>query len=345
MVPPELMLLERSFGLVHNKVLMLAAELGIADQLEQGPKTAEELAGIVGANPDALDRMLAFLVSAGLLGRSGDGRYRNNAASDRLRRNHPESVRDWILFSGADWVWDVWNQLGHSIRTGESGTVRAHKVPFFEYVGQANPAAGSVFTEALAFFSRFHGPIVAGKYDFSAARQLCDVGGGSGILLAEVLKRYPQVKGILFEMSQMLPEARDNMAAQGLAARCEFVGGDFFQSVPGGCDHYMMQVVLHDWDDDACVRILRNVRRAMPPGAKVLVIEAVLEPGSEPDNWMLRATDLLMLVLTGSGRERTKEQFATVFETAGLGLVRDVTLPSLSHIFELEALASAGDGT
>ncbi len=187
MVPPEIMVLERSFGLIDSKALMLAAELGIADQLEQGPKTAEELARIVGANPDALDRMLAYMVSAGFLGRSGDGRYRNNAASNRLRRNHPQSVRDWILFSGADWVWDVWNQLGHSIRTGESGTVKAHKVPFFEYVSQAN-AAGSVFTKALAFYSSVQGPFVAGKYDFSAARRVCDVGGGSGGLPAQVLK-------------------------------------------------------------------------------------------------------------------------------------------------------------
>ncbi|MDQ6885556.1 MAG: acetylserotonin O-methyltransferase [Candidatus Dormibacteraeota bacterium] len=340
MAPPELMLLERSFGLVQNKALMLAAELGIADQLGHGPRTAEELARLVGADPDALNRMLAFLVSAGLLGRSNDGRYRNNAASDRLRRDHPASVRDWILFSGASWVWDAWNQLGHSVRTGGSGMARAHNMPFFDYVGHANPAAGDEFTRALAFFSRLHAPIVARTYDFSSVRRLCDVGGGSGILLAEVLKRYPDIEGVLFEVPAMLPAAREMLAAEGLADRCELVGGDFFQSVPGGCDHYMMQVVLHDWDDNACAQILGNVRKVMPPHAKVLVIEAVLEPGSERDNWTLQATDLMMLALTGSGRERTKEQFAAVFQAAGLSLSRDLTLPSLSHLFELTARAS-----
>lgn len=335
MVPPELVLLERSYGLIHSKALMLAAELGIADQLEQGPQTAEQLARVVDANPDALDRMLAFLVSAGLLGRARDGRYRNNAVSNRLRRNHPQSVRDWILFTGADWVWDIWNQLGHSIRTGESGTVKAHRVPFFEYVSHLNPDAGAAFTRALAFYSRLQGPIVAAKYDFSAARRLCDVGGGSGILLAEVLKRYPNVMGLLFEVPEMLPAARETMAAQGLADRCEFVGGDFFESVPGGCDHYMMQAVIHDWDDNSCAKILGNVKSAMPAGGKLLIIESVLEPDRGRDYWTLRATDLLMLVLTGSGRERTKEQFTAVFDAAGFRLAREATLPSLAHVFEL----------
>lgn len=154
-----------------------------------------------------------------------------------------------------------------------------------------------------------------------------------------MLKLYPEVTGILFEMPQMLPAARENMAAEGLVARCEFVSGDFFESVPADCDHYMMQLVMHDWDDEACIRILRTVRRNMPAGARVLVVEAVLEPDSEQNNGQLRASDLLMLVLTGSGRERTKAQFAAVFEASGIHLSRDVTLPSLAHVFELTALA------
>ncbi|MGI8609363.1 MAG: methyltransferase [Candidatus Dormibacteria bacterium] len=333
--PPELLLLERSHGLIGSRTLMIAAEFGIADQLASGPKSAAELAGAVGANADALDRILGYMVATGSLGRARDGRYRNNRVSDRLRRDHPQSPRDWILFAGADWVWDIWGQLGHSVRSGESGTVNAYHVPYFEYVNQSNPAAGESFTRALEFYSRIQGPIVAAKYDFSGARRLCDIGGGSAILLADVLQLYADVTGVLFEVPQMLAAAQANISARGLADRCEFVGGDFFEAVPSGCDLYMMQAVLHDWDDQACTRILGNVRQSMPAGARLLVIEALLETDSERNNGLLRAIDLLMLVLTGSGRERTKPQFESIFKSAGFDLTRDLTLPSLAHVFEL----------
>ncbi|MDQ6720129.1 MAG: acetylserotonin O-methyltransferase [Candidatus Dormibacteraeota bacterium] len=313
---------------------MVAVELGIADQLEEGPRTAEELAVIVGANPDALDRMLAFLVSAGLLGRTRDGRYKNNAVSNTLRRSHPRSPRDWVLFAGANWLWDAWNQLGHSVRTGESGMVKAHGMSFFDYVGSGNPAAGTAFTRALACFSRLQSPIVATKYDFSAVNRLCDVGGGSGTLLAEVLKANPNVVGVLFEVPQVLAAGKETLATQGLTDRCEFIAGNFLESVPTGCDHYVLQFVLHDWNADSCAAILGNVKAAMPSNGRVLVIEAVLD-GNGRDPWTLRASDLLMLVLTGSGRERTRDEFAALFERSGFRLARDVTLPSLLHVFEL----------
>lgn len=334
MVPPEIVPLEHSFRLILNKSMMVAVELGITDQLEAGPRTAEELAAVVGANPDALNRMLAFLVSAGLLGRTRDGRYKNNAVSNTLRKTHPRSPRDWVLFAGADWMWDAWNQLGHSVRTGESGMVKAHGVPFFDYVNSSNSAAGTAFTRALAFFSRLQSPIVAAKYDFSAVNRLCDVGGGSGTLLAEVLTRHPNVNGVLFEVPEVLAAAKENLAAQGLGDRCEFVGGNFLESVPTGCDHYMLQFVLHDWGDDSCATILGNVKTAMPSNGKVLVIEAVLEEDGR-DPWTLRASDLLMLVLTGSGRERTRDEFAALFQRTGFRMARDVTLPSLLHVFQL----------
>ena len=198
----------------------------------------------------------------------------------------------------------------------------------------SNPAAGTAFTRALAFYSRLQGPIVAAKYDFSAVNRLCDVGGGSGTLLAEVLKAHPNVNGVLFEDPAVLAAAKENLATQGLADRCEFVGGNFLESVPTGCDHYMLQLVLHDWSDDFCATILRNVKSAMPRDGKILVIEGVLE-GNGRDPWTLRASDLLMLVLTGSGRERTRDEFVALFQRTGFRLARDVTLPSLAHVFEL----------
>ncbi len=171
-------------------------------------------------------------------------------------------------------------------------------------------------------------------YDFSAVNRLCDVGGGSGTLLADVLKANPNVNGVLFEDPAVLAAAPENLASQGLADRCEFVGGAFLESVPTGCDQYMLQLVLHDWSDGFCATILRNVKSAMPHDGKLLVIGGVLDKDGR-DPWTLRASDLLMLVLTGSGRERTRDEFAALFHRAGFRLARDVTLPSLAHIIEL----------
>jgi hypothetical protein len=344
MIPAELVPLEDSFRLIVTKSLTVAVELGIADALEAGPKTADELPDIVGADPDALDRLLAFLVSVGLLGRTGHGRYKNNTVSNTLRLNHPRSARDWVLFAGADWMWDAWNQLGHSVRTGESGMVKAHGVPYFEYVNSTNRAAGESFTRALAFFARLQAPIIAAKYDFSPIKRLCDVGGGSGTLLAELLTTYPRLHGVLFELPEVLIDATQNLTDMGLGDRCDFMAGTFLESVPGGCDHYLLQFVLHDWSDDVCVTILGNVKAAMPNDGRILVIEAALEDDGR-DAWTLRATDLLMLVLTGSGRERTRSDFTALFRRAGLRTVSDVTLLSLLHVFELEQVHSSASSS
>ena len=336
-VPPQLLVMERMGGMVEAKVLSLVAELGIPDRLAAGPRSAADLARDAGANTDALDRALAYLVSRGLLGRHRDGRYENNGFSEVLRADHPQSMRDWARFFGSDWHWDIWNHAGRSLQTGEAATVAAFGVPYFEYLTHRRPEAGATFNAALAGASALAGPIVAKGYDFSRIARLCDVGGGTGVLLAEILASYSSLQGVLFDLPEVAGQAHATFASRDLSERVEVRGGSFFEEIPRGCDAYMMQAVVHDWGDDECVKILSKVREAMAPGARVLVIENVLSHDPCPADQFARTFDLAMLVITGSGRERTRTQFDALFARAGLRVRRDVLLPSLFHVLELEA--------
>ena len=334
MVPPQLLVMERMNGLVEAKIISLVADLGIPDMLAAGPRTAADLASESKVDADALDRALAFLVSCGFFARRRGGRFANNAASDVLRSDHPQSLREWARFFASDWHWEMWNHARRSIETGGSAADEAFGAEFWDYLTHVNPEAGATFNRALAGTSRIAGPILAKGYDFSTVSRLCDVGGGPGGMLTEVVRAYPSLRGVLFDLPEVVAQAGD------LPAGIDVVGGSFFDEVPGGCDAYMLQAIIHDWDDESCVKILSNIRDAMAPGGRVLVIENVLGDDPTAADRFARTFDLVMLVTSGLGRERTIAQFEALFARAGLRLRRDVTLPSLFHVLELEAAQS-----
>jgi hypothetical protein len=315
--------LEGSFGLFETKALWTAAELGVADALAPGPLGTDQLAGRVGADPDALGRLLRLLASIGYFASAGRDRWRNNATSELLREDHPESVRAWILFVGSDWVGQIFDQLPASVRTGRSGTQAAFGLEWFDLMRE-RPETGAAFDAAMAAASRFTAPYVSAGYDFGACTRVCDVGGGTGTLLAEILARNPALHGVVFDLPGVVAGASDELASRGVGERCEVLGGDFFEAVPTGSDLYVLQSIVHDWDDDSAVRILRRVREAMTPGSRVLLLEAVVPSSgvAHPSKY----ADLLMLVLTGRGRERTVDEYRALAEAAGLRLVRVVSL-------------------
>jgi hypothetical protein len=322
-VPPAVRVLEGTFGLMETKALYTATELGIADELDAGPRSSEELATALAADADAIGRLLRLLVSLGYFTRNGDGTWSNNAASNLLRRDDPSTLRSWVRFIGGSWSWDIWNELPHSARTGRSGTEIARGGEFFEFVARDRDAA-QLFDAAMADVSRHTAPLVAAGYDFSAVRRVCDVGGGTGSVIAGILARHPHLKGVLLDLPDVVAGAPAVMEAAGVADRCELVGGSFFEAVPEGCDRYLLQSIVHDWDDDSAVRILERVRAAMPPDGRVVLLEAVL-----PDNDTLhpaKYADVMMLVLTGRGRERTRDEYAALAQRAGLRLDRIVDL-------------------
>jgi predicted O-methyltransferase YrrM len=332
MVPSEVALLEASLGVIDTKTLQVVAELGIADLLADGPKTAEELSGACDADADALHRILRYLVGRGFFARRRDGRYANNKRSELLREG-PGSARAWPRFFGAEWHVAGWNRLEVSARTGDAAATAALGRSFWEYLTDENPEAGAVFDAAMAVTSGVQMGVIARKYDWSGCRRICDVGGGTGTLLAAILARHPSLRGVLFDLPSVVAKASPILESAGVADRVEVVGGSFFETVPRGCDRYLFQAIVHDWDDESCVRFLSRCREAMAPDGRILVLEATL-PTHDGDHYT-KALDLEMLVDTGAGRERSRSEFDALFARAGLR-VRKVIPIALTSLFELE---------
>jgi O-methyltransferase domain/Dimerisation domain len=321
--------------MIDNKALAVAVELDVPDRLHGGPRHTEDLAREIEADADAVNRLLRFLVSRGLLGMTRDGRYRNNAVSDALRRDHPWSARNWVLFFGGGWHWKMWNEAKHSFLTGESAAKAATGHEFFEYVNDVDPQAGAAFNGAMAEGSRAQGLLVVDAYDFGGVRSVCDVGGGSGAIVCDLLATHPALRGVVFDLPKLAEPASELITARGVDGRCEFVAGDFFTAVPEGHDLYTLFAIVHDWDDERSTTILRNIRRAMAPGARVLVTELPVPEGPAPS--FAKVMDLEMLILTGSGRERTAAEYRALFAGAGFAVEREIPLPSLFTVFELTA--------
>ncbi|HEU5301080.1 MAG TPA: methyltransferase [Acidimicrobiia bacterium] len=333
MVPPDVSVFERALGIIDTKAMVVAADLGVADALTAGPRHATEIAAEVGADADALERLLRYLVGRGVFRRRRDGRFANNGTSNRLRVDHPTSLRPWVRFFGAPWHVAIWNELEHSVRTGDGAAAKAFGHEFWDYVTREDPAAGRVFDEAMEAASRVQLDAVTRRYDWPEGGRICDVGGGTGTLLAAIVASDPSHRGVLFDLPEVVAKADTVLAAAGVADRIEVVGGDFFAGVPAGCDRYVLQAIVHDWDDDSCVRLLTRCREALPGDGRVLVLEFVM-PDHDGDA-IVKATDLEMLVDTGKGRERTRSEFVSLFTQAGLRVV-GVTRIALTHVFELE---------
>ncbi len=333
MQPPFALVLERLFGLIDNKMLGLLVELEIPDLLNGTAKSAEDLARDTHTDADALNRMLRFLVSRDLLGVTSDGRYENNSASDVLRRDHPYSWRGWVEFFASDWNWDIWSDAMQSLKEGGGAAEAALGMPFFDFVN-GNADAAAAFNGAMQSGSTMQGLLVQEGYDFSKTRHVCDVGGGTGAVLGNLLLAFPQMHGTLFELSPVAEQAHEYLGALSLLDRCDAIGGDFFQSVPTGADIYTLFAVIHDWGDEQAVQILRNIRAAMPTDGRVLVVEGVIP--DHPHYNFSKASDLLMLVYSDSGRERTQPEFCDLFARSGFRVERVLKLPSLFRIFELK---------
>lgn len=328
-LPPQAQLVNLTFGHCVSQMIGVAAKLRIADSLQDGPREAADLARAAEVNADALSRLMRALASVGIFAQAADGRFQLTPMADCLRSGTPGSMRAWALILVEDHFWRTWTELLYSVKTGRPCFDHVHGMGLFDYFSQ-NPDIGKTFDEAMTGFSAMEIPAVIQGYDFSGIRKLVDVAGGHGSLLCAVLKANPAVKGVLFDMPSVTAGARSTIEAEGLAGRCEVVGGDFFQSLPAGGDAYMMKHIIHDWDDERSIQILKNCRSAMTPGGRVLLVETVIKPGNDPDFFKL--LDIAMLTI--SGRERSEEQFRSLYERAGLRLKRVVPTESAVSVVE-----------
>lgn len=307
------------------------AELGIADLLSEGPKTSSDLARASGADESVLRRVLRFLASEGVFEEQDGDAFALTECSQWLRADMQGSLRPRAVFTGSVLNWMAWGGLLQSVKTGTSGVEIAFGETLFDYV-KNHPAAATVFHTFMADQTAASVEAVLGAYDFAGVREFVDVGGGRGALVAGVLQTHADLHGTLFDIPEVVATAGPLLERAGVADRCKIVGGNFFDEVPAGADLYALKFVLHDWPDSDCIRILQSCRRAMTPGARVLIIEHVVpeEHGSHFAKFM----DLNMLILTSGGRERTQNEFTQLLAAAGFQLRRSA--PTAIDICALE---------
>jgi hypothetical protein len=298
--------------------IWVAAELGIADLLADGPQTAEELARKTNTHSDALYRVLRALASVGIFTQDEAFRFSTTPLADLLRSDTPGSQRAIAIMTGAE-LHEAWGELLHSVRTGEPGFQKRFGVPFFQYMTE-HPERHGIYDAAMTGVHGSETEPMLDAYDFSTFRTVVDIGGGNGLVLAAILNRHPGIHGILFDLPAVVDRARSIISGSGLSSRCRIEGGDFFSSVPAGADAYVMRHIIHDWEDREAIAILRQCQEAMDSDGKILVVETVIPRLDEPcfGKWL----DIMMLLV--AGRERTEEEYGRLFSAAGLKLSRVV---------------------
>jgi hypothetical protein len=328
--PPSAQMLQSIISLMIPQAIHVAAKLRIADIVAKAPATAGELAATTQSNAPALSRLLKFLASVGIFSEDSSGRFQQTPLSDALRTDHPQSVRGVAIAFGSGFLWKAFGELSTTIATGKPAFYHAFGTSFFEYLA-AHPEDATIFNAAMTSISSVELPQVVAAYDFSRFERIVDVGGGQGALLHGILSANPNLRGVIFDLPSVVAGA-ESLRSGSIAARCEIVGGNFFQSVPEGADAYLMRVVIHDWNDADALKILKNCRRAIPEHGKLLLVESVLQPPNHPDPG--RFNDLTMLVVAPGGRERTEAEFTELLRDAGFALTRVIPATGLTSIIE-----------
>jgi O-methyltransferase domain/Dimerisation domain len=317
-----------------SQAVSTAATLGVADVLARGPHRVDAVAEAVGADADALYRLLRALAGLGLVDELDDREFTLTELGELLRTDAPNSLRGFAVMVGSHWHRRAWTDLADSVRTGESAFTRVFG-DSWEYF-RDHPDDGEVLNQAMTAAS---GTLLApalSAYDFTRFGRIVDVGGGHGALLATVLAGSPAVQGVLFDLPHVIDGAGAPLERAGVADRCEFVGGSFFDAVPAGGDAYLIANIIHDWDDGSAVQILSNCRAAMNSGGRVLLCEAVIpDKAGEPSPAAL--IDLEMLVMAPGARQRTAGEFERLFQRAGLRLLGITPVGDTFSVVEAEA--------
>lgn len=332
-LPAPVTMLNLITGYWNSQMIHVAARLGVADLIKDGPKSAAELATLTGSHAESLYRVLRALASLGVFAEDAEGRFTLTELGATLRSDAPFSMLGFAKMMIAGYNWDSWKELAHSVKTGEIALDKVFGMNAWEYM-QKHPEDAKEFGESMTSISRMENPAVAMAYDYSRFRTLVDIGGGHGSLLSSILRLAPKLTGVVFDNPHVIENARkdEHITARDVADRIQCVGGDFFAEVPAGGDAYMMKYIMHDWNDELAGRILGNVRKVIPADGTLLIVDNVIPPGNDPQ-WG-KVLDINMLVLTG-GKERTERQFGELLDGAGFTLTR--VLPTLCPLSIVEA--------
>ncbi len=327
-LPPRAAVMEMLNAAWVSHAVRTMADLGLADLLAERPRDIGEVAEATGTHVPTLTRFFRALSAIGLCATDGEGRIRLTPRGELLRSYVPGSMRSYALAIHAPHIERSWDNLTEAVRTGQPVFPSVHGLDFWEYLA-ADPEKEALFDSAMSGGAESRARALLASRDLTGLDVIVDVGGGQGELLAAVLAATPSLRGVLFDRPEALPGAEAILTAAGVAGRCDLVGGDFFASVPVGGDAYVLALIVHDWPDDAAIAILRTCHRAMAPGARVWVIERVIELGDAYDPAKL--IDLLMLVIFGA-QERTAEEYGTLLRTAGF---ESVTVHSTGSPFSV----------
>jgi O-methyltransferase domain/Dimerisation domain len=331
LAPPPIAVMELILGAWLSQAITAATQLGIADALVAGPLTADELGAKVGADSDAVARLMRLLISRGIFRRRSGNRFALNALGDTLRSDAPVSMAGAALFFGSKEHREHWTSLVESVRTGKASVPAIRGMEFFEYVAE-NPDFAGLFNNAMTSTSEMLEAALVAAADLNRFRTIADVGGGHGKMLSAMLTAAPSARGVLVDLPDVVAGAPAVFAERGLIERVRIEGGSFFDGVPSGADAYVMKNVLHDWDDDKSTDILRNIRAVADSGTTLLLFEMVIPEHDR--EFFGKLVDLEMLLVAGSF-ERSENQWRTVLERGGFRLTRIV--PTASPLSVVEA--------
>ncbi len=324
-VPQSQQVVQMIWGFMASQALHVGAKLAVFDVLSHGPKTVRQIAEACASQETPLRRLLRFLTTIGVLSEDALGKFSCTNLGELLQTEHPQSLRALAIMYGEPFWWRPWGDFHETVKNGQPAFNRVYGEGFFAYLAH-EPIDAAIFNAGMTSATSVDVRAILAAYDFSDLDRIVDVAGGHGALLCAILEQYPNCSGVLYDLPTVVAGASE-IKESPVGSRCEFVGGDFFDSAPRDGDAYLLKRILHDWNDDEAVRILQSCRRAMAPAGRVLVMEQVVSPSNQPDpaKWM----DLNMLVML-TGRERTVAEFSDLYASAGFRLTRVVPAMRLS---------------
>lgn len=329
-MPPHFAAMEVATGSWPALALRALCITGVIDALAAHGASAQALADALDLHAPSVLRTLRFLAGYDVVRERARGTFELTPIGRAAAQHTRESVGAFVRYAGEPWQLSPWMHLDRTLRTGVPAFDALYGSTFFEYV-RTHDDAGTLFDDAMLAVSHMHAEAIARAYDFKGVTLVCDVGAGAGLLVQAILSAHPSMRTIVFDTERAVVRARDRLAA--FAESVRFEAGDFFERVPGDADAYILSHILHDWDDAACERILRNVRTAMPERSRVLAIESVLP--AQRNVWdQARLTDMQMLTVL-RGRERTLDEYRALAAAAGLHVSRVIPTAASENILEL----------
>jgi hypothetical protein len=332
---PRRAMMHMIHGFMLSQAIYVAAKLGIADLLQDGPRTGEELASATCMHAPSLYRILRTLAAIGVFTETEPGLFALSPMGETLRTNVVGSLRPLAICMGGQCNWQAWGDILHSVKTGESAFEHVFGTAFFQHL-ERNPDNSKMFVEAINCCATLYNEAIVAAYDFSRFKKIVDVGGGEGRLISAILKANEGVRGMLFDTPNLTPGATRLFKREGIAELAETAAGDFLEAVPEGGDAYLLKHIIHDWDDARAIEILKNCRRAMSVDARLLLMEEIITPDSEFAP--AKILDIQQMLMQG-GRERSLEEYRQLLEAAGFELIQVISTQSNLSIIESKPAA------